>query len=204
MSKKIIFTIFTCILVCMMGCGNKYDGGNQNDSRSESTNSDITKAVKDVSKLPDIVFINTITYAETSNEEEPQLGITFYDKNGNHYVSTDAYVCSLDFQQLVQEYAAGKLSEKISYHTSCDIEELVENHDKLCKLSEDGVEIVYPESGPDVLANYEVWYGLYYDQSGNIQALKIHEKDGHGDHYADDEQVNEIYEWYLDTFKTNG
>ena len=202
MSKKNVLIILICILTCMVGCGKKYEGNSQNDGSSENAHLTIEK--EENSQLPDIVFMNTIMYAETSNDDEPESGITFYDKNGNHYISTDEYVCSLDFEQLVQEYAEGKLSEKICYHTTCEIEELVKNYDKLCKLSEDGFEIVRPESGPDVLANYEVWYGLCYDQDGNLQVIKIHERDGHGDHYADDEQVNEIYEWYLGTFKTNG
>lgn len=201
MIKKSISIILICILVCLLGCGNKDDSDGKKSGGDGNVGLNEGREAEDASQMPDIVFMNTIRFEETYSGEEPKSTITFYDKNGNHYVSTDEYVCSLLFEQLICEYAEGKLSDKISFHTSCDTAELLENYNKLCKLSRDGFEIVHPEMGPDVLANHEVWYGFYYDQEGNIRFLRIHERNEHGDHYADDERANEIYEWYLGTFK---
>ena len=199
MSKKCIFIILASALVCMIGCGTNKNNADQKKNGSEELLQ--VGEAKGASSLPDIVFLNTVDYAETTSEGEPQSAITFYDKSGNHYVSTDEYVCSLHFEQLVREYAQGKLADKISFHTSCDTEGLEGNYNKLCELSEDEFEIVQPMEGPDVVANYEAWYGLYYDKDGKIQSIMLHERDGHGDHYADDERANEIYEWYNSTFQ---
>ena len=190
-----------CISVCIIGCGNKQDSEFPDGDGNEIVLTNKAREEETASQIPDIVFLNTVMYVKSTDEDVTQSAITFYDKNGNHYTCTDAYVCSLRFDQLVQEYTEGKLADKISYHTSCDVRELKENYYRLCKLSEVEVEIIYPEMGPDVLANDEAWYGLYYDQDGNLQSLLIHERNAHGDHYASDERANEIYEWYLGTFE---
>lgn len=207
MIKKYIFFVLAVIMLCVAGCGNKSENMEQINTKNIIVNSSEDFATvsesEDVFNLPDIVFINTITYEQTSEEEEPKVALTFYDKSGNHYVSTDEYVCSLNFEQLIQEYAKGDISDKISFHTSCDRNELIENYNKLCKLNRDGFEIVHPEFGPEVLANYEVWYGLCYNQSGNVQSVILHERNEHGEHYADNDQVNEIYEWYIGTFSND-
>lgn len=181
MSKKLLVKLLVCILLGLVGCGQK-----------EKTAP---------SKLPDIVFLNTIQYNETSLGNRPQYAIAFYDKNGIYYVSSDQTVCALDFDELVKEYAAGNLTDKIRAHISCDVLELTENYYKFYELSKDDFQIIYPIEGPDVIANVECWYGLYYDSEDNIQALKIHEQNAHGDHFADDERANEIYSWYINTFE---
>lgn len=154
------------------------------------------------SQMPDIVFFNCIDYSETAEDGDVQSAITFYDKNGNHYTSEDSYVCSLNIDELVKEYAAGNLDDKIKFHTTCDVNELFENYQKLCELSKnEEFEIIYPEYGPDVLANRETWYGVYYDKAGRVQSILIHEKNAHGNHQANDERANEIYRWYIGTFQ---
>ena len=106
-----------------------------------------------------MVQYNKITYAEIS-AGEPQTAITFYDKEGNHYTSDDEYVCSLTFEQLSQEFVNGTIDDKISYHTGCNPEELLDNYNKLCSLSRDEFEIIHPDCALDVKANEEYWYGL--------------------------------------------
>ena len=146
--------------------------------------------------LPDIVFFNVIDYYGSENEQ----AITFYDSKGNHYTSTDSYVCHLDLQSLVTEYGEGKLVDKINYHTSCDIDELLDNYSKLCELGKDGCQIVYPNITLDYEADRFEWYGLYYDQNGKLDHVLLHVRNAEGDHFADDERANEIYRWYLSTF----
>ena len=182
MKRKYSVIILVCLMLCMVGCGNGEE--------------------KEYSHMPEIVFLNIISYADVS-DGGPQSAITFYDKEGNHYTSDDAYVCSLPFEQLLQEFENGTIADKICYHTSCDPEELLDNYNKLCSLSQDEFEIIHPDLTLDVEANEEYWYGLYYDQDGNLQYLILHERDANqgGDLYADDSRANEIYEWYLSTFQ---
>lgn len=188
MSKRRISIILICIMMGIMGCGN---------FKSNSTEEEKVGASACV---PDIVFMNTIKFL-THDTENPDSALTFYDREGNHYVSSDQYVCSLSIEQLIKEYSEGKISDKISYHMSCDKDELIENYQKLSKINKDDYKIIYPEVGPDLIANEEKWYGIYYDKDGNIQVLTIHEKDAHGNSFADDDRINEIYEWYIGTFK---
>jgi len=179
MLKKGIIIILVCILTGMSGCGNK----------------------EEFSGLPDIVFVYDITYHDRYDDEAPKFTMGFYDKNGNYYTSTDEYVCTLRFEQLVQEYAEGKLSDKINLQTICNTEGLLENYNKLRKLNKDRFGIVYPETVYDVITNTESWYGLYYDKDGNLQSLLLHQRDVLGEYYASDKRANEIYEWYLGTFE---
>lgn len=163
------------------------------------------RTADDPSQMPDIVFFNIIDYKESAPDGEYESAMTFYDKNGNHYVTDAAYgsyICGLKYEELISEYAAGNLDNKITLHTSCDVNELFENYRKLCELSKnDDYEILYPEAVPAVEANEEFWYGFCYDESGELRALKIHEK-GAGGHYdTNDERANEIYEWYIGTFR---
>ena len=160
MSKRRISIILICIMMGIMGCGN---------FKSSSTEEEKVGASACV---PDIVFMNTIKFL-THDTENLDSALTFYDREGNHYVSSDQYVCSLSIEQLIKEYSEGKISDKISYHMSCDKDELIENYQKLSKINKDG----------------------------NIQVLTIHEKDAHGNSFADDDRINEIYEWYIGTFK---
>ena len=146
--------------------------------------------------LPNIVFFNVIDYYG----EETEQAITFYDNKGNHYASSDAYVCSLELQQLLTEFAEGKLNGKIEYHTSCNIEELMDNYQKLCSLGKAGCHIEYPDYSLDIEADRITWYGIYYDQNGELEVVLLHERNAEGDHFADDERANEIYRWYLSTF----
>ena len=110
MSNFFKLGILFSFILCLFGCGN---------------------SAKDTySQMPEIVLLNTITYAEVS-AGEPQSAITFYDKEGNHYTSDDEYVCSLTFERLAQEFLNGTIDDKISYHTSCDPEEILDNYNKL-------------------------------------------------------------------------
>ena len=162
-------------------------------------------AVGDPSQMPDIVFMSIVDYTEIMQEGEMQYAITFYDKNGNHYVSDDSYgsyICGLQYEELVGQYAAGELDDKIILHTTCDVDELFENYKKLCEVSQNkDYEILYPEAVPAVESIKIKWYGLYYDKSGELHVLEIHEKQYGMDFEANDERANEIYDWYIGTFQ---
>lgn len=151
-------------------------------------------------QMPDIVFLNIIDYTEVRDDVE--YGMTFYDKNGVHYTTRDSDVLGFDFDKLVRDYRAGKLEDKISYHMTCDVDELFENYQKLCTVSGNPLlEIEYPEVSPQVQAVKTTWYGLYYDMFGNVKSVVLHKEDAAGHHYTNNETANEIYEWYMGTFK---
>ena len=176
----------------LMGCGN-----------SEGDNS--AKAIDDPSQMPEIVFMNINNYTEIAQEGEEQYAMTFYDKYGNHYVSGNSYgdyICGLQYEELINQYAAGELDDKITLHTTCDVNELFESYQKLCEVSKNKeYEILYPESVPAVESIKIKWYGLYYDKNGELNMLEIHAKQYGWDFEANDERANEIYDWYIGTFQ---
>lgn len=178
--RKISVILLFCILFCLTGCNKQGDGG------EASLN------------MPEIVFMNTIDY----NNGKGVSALTFYDRNGNHYISADEAVCRMSYRELVNEYAAGKLESKIELHTSCDVNELYANYKKLCEAVADGeYAIEDPEVLPDVEANICNWYGFYYDKDGELKRLCIHKEERLTHLYSENEQVNEIYEWYIGSFK---
>lgn len=188
--RKLLVIIFPAILV-LCACGKE--------------GSNVAHTVNDPSQMPDIVFMNICDYTEISEEGDEQYAITFYDKNGNHYVSDDSYgsyICSLKYEELISEYAAGNLDDKITFHTTCDVNELFENYRKLCEVSKnEDYEILYPEAVPAVESIKIKWYGLYYDKKGELHTLQIHEKRYGEDFESNDERANEIYNWYIGTFQ---
>ena len=155
----------------------------------------------DIADMPDIVFLNTVD--PNTGDGTGISGMTFYDKNGNHYISTDEEVCQMGYARLVSEFASGNLSDKVELHTSCNIDELLENYQKLCEVAQNSeYSIVYPEAMPTVDAEICSWYGLYYDENGELRSLTIHKKERLSHLYANDERANEIYDWYLGTFQS--
>ena len=142
--RRILCVLFITILLC--ACG-KEDGNS-------------ARTADDPSQMPDIVFFNIIDYKESAPDREYESAMTFYDKNGNHYVTYAAYgsyICDLKYEELISEYVAGNLNDKITFHTSCDVNELFENYRKLYELSKNkDYEILYPEAVPAVEANDEI------------------------------------------------
>ncbi len=183
--SKVVLTLIVIMITMLTGCSR-----------------DTARTIKDPSEMPDIVFMNVVDLSEVVEADEVQTGVTFYDKKGNHYTSFDSYDYSLTIDELFEVYRAEDLEDKFYLHTTCDVNELFENYQKLCQLSKNKeLEIIYPEYGPAVEAIRQNWYGLYYDKEGNIQTIRIHARDAWGDHMANDERANEIYEWYIGTFK---
>lgn len=186
-----LFGIILLMTLILCACGKEGDN--------------VAHTINDPSQMPDIVFFDIINYKASAPDGKYESAITFYDKNGNHYVSDDtygSYICGLKYEELISEYATGNLDDKIIFHTTCDVNELFENYQKLCELSRNkDYGILYPEAVPAVEANEILWYGLYYDKSGELHALKIHERGAGGDYESNDERANEIYNWYIGTFQ---
>ncbi|MCH5208147.1 MAG: hypothetical protein J1F04_04635 [Oscillospiraceae bacterium] len=165
----------------------------------------------DVGELPAILFIVRTdisdTLSEMSAEEIEQHDIIaeslgFYDKEGNYYTSSDPNLNAMDNQTLIAEYEAGHLTEQIQYYTSCDTDILAKEYAKLLKIyQKEKFEIVNPNEFPDVQAESSTWYGYYFDQVGNIQCCTIHQRERSTDLYTNNDTINEVYEWIIETFK---
>lgn len=184
-----IFIIMLVVIVFLTGCGL---WGDKTGART----------IKVPSEMPEIVFVKITDYSEIADEDEVQWAITFYDKKGNHCTSEDPYVCGLSYAELVEEYAAGNLDDKIEYHMSCDTNEIFENYKKLCQLSESKtLGMDYPEQVTQEETYRRYWYGLYYDKNGEIQTILLHEYGMGTDYYANDKRADEIYRSYERSFK---
>lgn len=179
-------------ITLLSGCGNAAMKGNS------------SQKVTNASQMPDIVFLVTIDYVRQAAESQGERQIMFYDKNGTYYSSDDENVCNMDFKELVSEFSAGNLVENIEFHGNCEVEELFENYQKLCKVSEQkDLELRYPTEGPAVEEDVWTWYGLYFDSQGELNALVYHKKDAFGDHMTNSKTANEIYEWYEEAIQEN-
>ena len=125
-------------------------------------------------EIPDIVFLRTFD----PNDDSGLYSCDFYDKNGDHYITTDPYVCGLTVKELLTEYGEGKLDDMITLHTSCDKEELTENYVKFYNAAKGGnCGLAYPNEVPTVEADKTFLYGIYFDKSGEVKTLPIHAKE---------------------------
>ena len=110
--------------------------------------------------LPDIVFLKKITYNPDLKPENDYL-ITFWDKDGNYYSTTDTEICRLPFPELIEYF--NQNSERFEKRPqTCDVQELKENYQKVIDVMDNGgFELVYPDSFPDVEHDdYVNWYAL--------------------------------------------
>ena len=165
----------------------------------------------DTGELPAIVFLvrtdisDTLSEADTEEIERQNIAVRtlgFYDKNGSYYISVDPDLNALDNKTLIDEYEAGHLTEQIQYYTSCDADILAEQYEKLRNICLNGeFEIVYPNELPTVQAESSAWYGFYFDQDENLQYQAIHREERMTELYSDNDTVNEIYDWIIETFK---
>lgn len=97
------------LLLCFAGCLDKSDYQEQ---------------------LPEIVFICDEDYSQIRSEGETQYITTFFDKNGNQYITSDSAVCTLGFKELIEKYSQGDLDEKIELRTSCNSSLIEDNYRK--------------------------------------------------------------------------
>lgn len=177
--KNRLIILMTFLLIYFAGCSNKSDYEEQ---------------------LPEIVFICDVDYSQIRSEGETQYITTFFDKNGNLYITSDPAVCTLGFKELVEKYSRGDLDGKIELLKSCDSSLIEDNYRKLreAALNED-VSIEYPDLLPDVQSVRTNWYGIIYGDDGNLESFILHSKYRMGDYYSKSDIVNSIYEWYIET-----
>ncbi len=194
--KKIFSVIITAYTLVMSGCSIKAVSGAFPDPVDDSNDDPVVVSVS--AEMPDIVFKKCIVYNRYENDSDRLL--TFLDKNGNYYSSTDSEIYGLSNEELIEKLKSG--DERITKSSAtCDVDELRENFDKLLKVAENKeYELVYPEVVPTVEYDHITWYGLYFDKDGNLLSLPIHER-MQTEIEANDDRANEIYKWYASVAK---
>ena len=200
--RKIFLAIITVFALVLSGCSINAVSG----SFPETVSDPVVEPVS--TEMPDIVFKKCIAYNRYEHNfdyddsaEQDRYLLTFLDKNGNYYSSTDSEIYGLSNEELIEKLKSG--DERITKSSvSCDADELRENFDKLLKAAENKeYELVYPEAVPAVEDDHITWYGLYYDKDGKLSSLPIHEHKQCTEIEANDNRANEIYKWYAGAVK---
>ncbi len=151
--------------------------------------------------MPDIVFMRVIGYGDFPREEGVKEEYYFYDRDGNYYYSKDKYLYPLSYEEIVNEYIAGNLNDKIELKSSCNTDELLSNYKKILSLRNKKVEIVYPRTLPCVESADHTWYAIYYDKNNNLKTLEIHSMIRLTSLSTDNDVANEVYQWWEDSLK---
>ena len=147
-------------------------------------------------ELPPVVFLKCVSFADISEEGAPKASVSFFSKDGSHYISGDETLSAMYPNIIAAEFEKGSLQEHIKLHTQCEPDELKEEYLKVSNVLTSGdFQIIDPAEGPDVEADTVIWYGVYYDESGALQYRLIHKTDAIGEHISDNNDLNEVYAW---------
>jgi hypothetical protein len=147
--------------------------------------------------MPSIVFLCVNT------NEDGDVSLTFWDKNGDYYSCADNDITTSLFDELIEKFDSGE-GNFIKQEQTCDIEQLQNNYETILEIADNAdYKMVYPDVLPDVEARSVDWYGLYYNNEGKICYLLIHSEERMTQIYANDERANDIYRWYMDSISLN-
>ncbi|HAJ97894.1 MAG TPA: hypothetical protein DCO72_09185 [Ruminococcus sp.] len=191
---KKLFLLFPMITMLLVGC---------------SANNPKIRDPELKVKCPDIVFLNKISYNPYSNSDSDYL-ITFFDKDGNYYSTTDTEICQLSFPELVERFQKGdKRFEKRPQ--TCDVGELEKNYisvyHEICEsqIAGNKIELDEPMEFPAVEADSWSTYMLYYATDGTetIDAQIIHANKCMTNIETNNSTVNSAYGWYQDSVRMN-
>ena len=145
-------------------------------------------------KMPDITFMYTYSFEGTYQ-------LTFCDSVGNCYKAMTDEVCTMGLDSLSEKFASGALDDDIRLVKNCDKAALERAYTKLAKASgAEDRELEYPEALPAVEAPEERWYGLYYDNDDKLRTVTVHANTCMTEVSTGNEDLNEVYEWFSDTF----
>lgn len=186
--KKKLSILSVLLVTCLFSAGCGFGLGQ--DSAAPT--------IVEPSQMPDIVFVEYLSRADSPDDGGPLSEITFLDKEGNFYTSDDFSVCGLTFAALVADFAAGKIDDKITrLEKTVPVEDIFERYQIICEISvHKDYALETPGTMPAILSDRMTWYGLYYDQTGALQSIKLHENRQMTDISANDERANEIYAWF--------
>lgn len=191
--KKIITIILTISTLMLLSACEENTSPHQQDTQQNPTSSSTPVS----ENIPDIVFL----YSSHYNNESFTTYV--FDKNGNIYHSSKEEAYYLNYKELLELYAAGKLEDRLSLAGTVPPSEIEENVQTFLQIMHDGgVELTSEESLSDIIVLQEKWYGLYYDIDGNVNITLLYKKDD-GKHEANDSRVDEIVDWMNKTIKNN-
>lgn len=145
-------------------------------------------------EMPDIVFL-CIMHDYKNHVHE----ITFIDRYGECYYSNDPYVCNGfdEIKDFIKAYKAGEIEDKIKLCGSCSSNEVMKRFRKMYRQVKNRNICIIPYGGLTIQMFYPNfdWYGLYFDESGEIRYVRIHDKRPGYEEVTNDRQVNQTYEW---------
>lgn len=176
---------FCCIVVSLLSLA-FMNGCSDKETENESV------------KIPDIVFIynKDIYYEDNDNSETGDYLVTFWDKNGNYYFTDYNTICELPFDKLIEKFNSGDKRIQYISKTLCTREasEIKNQYEKICSV-DGNCKLEYPAEFPAVNADKETWYGLYYNNNGELCSVELHKRMYETDIFSDNDIINEVYEW---------
>ena len=188
-------SVLAAVALVITGCGT--DSGSSNVLQPDRSTLSKNQVVE--TELPPVVFLKYVSFTDITEEGAPKASVSFFSKDGNHYISNDGTLSAMYPNIIAAEFEKGSLQEHITPHTQCEPDELKEEYLKVSNVIISGnFQIIDPTEGPDVEADTVIWYGVYYDESGELQYRLIHKKDAIGEHISDNNDLNEVYAWLLE------
>lgn len=145
--------------------------------------------------IPKICFMYYESYENGSN-------VGFCDNSGNYYSILKDNVKYMKLDRLMESYGAGELDNDIKLIRMCrkgELEEVYSTMIKAVKSGKCGMKV--PDNLPAVEAPHSEWYGVYYDEDDALATVKLHENQCMTDINSENENLNDVYEWFSDTFQ---
>ncbi len=151
--------------------------------------------------IPDIVFLESVSFEQMSEDIRHKRVYYFYDKKGNYYKTKDGYYDLPYIDDFLNMYKNGKLDDKIELLFTCDEKELLRNYRKVMAIKNKDIDIITPRECPQVQVVLHNSYAILSDKTGEIGMLCIHQVDRCGDLETDNKITNEVYKWWADTIE---
>lgn len=146
--------------------------------------------------IPKICFMYYESFGNRS-------AVSFCDNSGNYYNIISDAMKSIKLDQLMERYAAGELDNDIKLVKICSRDEFEEAYSTMLKAVKSGnCDLKVPNELPDVEAPHRNWYGVYYDEDGALATVKLHEEQRMAAVNSGNEDLNDVYEWFFETFQT--
>ena len=210
-NKVIVGILSIMILVVVMsGCGtdieldSEFQSGNSQTNSLQTDGFSLSEGQEVETQLPPVIFMKYVSYTNASEEDIPGSSVSFFANDGSHYVSIDTTLAEMYPNKVAEEFEKGTLSDHITLHTQCEQDELKEKYLQVSDVITSGdFQIIDPTIGPDVETSTVIWYGVYYDENGELQYRLIHQKDAMGEHLSDNGDLNEVYAWLSQHEKVN-
>ena len=202
-----IFVMLIAMLLCVgaiVACQVNAKSKNSNiESESIFDTPDVSEVDasqrQDGQEMPPIVFLCRTAYYSTNFQAEgyPGSDIEFWDNRGNKYYSDASGVCDLSYVELCDKHEKGELNEFLELKKTCDSDEVYEKYKQLMEVVQNEefaiiTERLYPEAMTDLIW----WYGLYYDENGDLSIIILQQYRRMKTEYANDKNAVEICEWF--------